>query len=300
MGEIQCGRHTVAITHPEKIWFPKEKITKLEVVNYYHDIASVMVPHLKDRPISMHRFPDGITKEGFYQKEASDYFPSWIKQVTVKKEGGVVHHVVCNDQATLVYLANQAVLTPHVWLSRAKKIDFPDRMIFDLDTESKDFTIVRTTALMLKDFFESLNLIPFVMTTGSRGLHVVVPLKPVAEFDGVRSFAKQVADYCALQDPKNLTTEVRKDKRRGRLFLDIARNAYAQTAVAAYSVRARPGAPVATPLTWEEVDDKKLTSQRYTIKNIFKRLEKINDPWLSIDKHARTLTVAQKKFALLR
>jgi bifunctional non-homologous end joining protein LigD len=297
---IKVGNYSIEITHPEKIWFPKEKIKKSDIVQYYYDIAPVMIPHMKDRPLSMHRFPDGITGEDFYQKDAPDYFPSWIKRVDVKKTGGVIHHVLCNNQATLVYLATQAVLTPHVWLSKAPKINFPDRLIFDLDVETKEFFLVRETALLLKDFFEDLGLVPFVKTTGSRGLHVEVPLKPTVEFDVVRSFAKEVADYFAAQYPKKLTTEVRKEKRKGRLFLDIARNAYAQTAVAAYAVRARPGAPVATPLVWEEVEDTKLTSQKYNTQNIFKRLDKMGDPWKDINKYARTLTAAQKKFAAMK
>lgn len=296
---IKAGRYNIEITHPDKLWFPKDNITKQEVVQYYHDIAEYMLPYMKDRPVSMHRFPDGIEGEDFYQKDAPDYFPSWIKRVTVKKEGGVVHHVVCNNQPTLVYLANQAVLTPHVWLSKEKKLDFPDQMIFDLDVESKEFSLVRETALLLRDFFESLGLFPLVRTTGSRGLHVVIPLKAIENFEVVRAFAKQVADYFAEKYSKKLTNEVRKEKRKGRLFLDIARNAYAQTAVCTYAVRAKAGAPVSTPLFWDEVSDKKLTAQKYTIKNIFKRLEKMDNPWADMHQQAKTLHTAQKKFDAL-
>lgn len=295
--KIKCGRYTVELTHPDKIWFPTDRITKRDAVSYYHDIAPFMVPLMKDRPVSMQRFPDGLSGESFFQKEASAHFPSWIKQVTVKKEGGVVHHVVCQNQATLVYLANQGVLTPHIWLSKEPKLNFPDRMIFDLDPSGADFSSVREAALLLKNFFETLSVTPLVMTTGSRGLHVVVPLKPKSPFDEVRAFARDVAAHVVAGSPKKYTNEVRKEKRRGRLFFDVARNAYAQTGVAPYAIRARAGAPVATPLAWEEVEDKKLTADRYTIKTVLKRLEKIDDPWRNAD--AVLLGTLRKKFDAL-
>ncbi len=294
---LKLGGHSVEITHPERVMFPKDHILKVDVIEYYKNIAPFMLPHMKGRPVTMLRYPEGIYGESFYQKDTPDYFPSWIKRVTVKKEGGVVHHVLCDNAATLVYLANQGCLTPHLWLSKVNKINFPDRLIIDLDPSGDNFSLVRNTALVLKDLFEELGLVPFVMTTGSRGLHVVVPLKPTADFETMHDFARDVAKYLAQHNPKTLTTEIRKAKRRGRLFLDSARNAYSQTGVSAYAIRAKPGAPVATPLHWEEVEDRKLTAQRYTIKNIFKRLEKIDDPWSEINKHAKTLNAARKKIS---
>lgn len=289
---IKLGRHAVEITHPDKVLFPDDGITKVDLIEYYQEIAPYMLPHLKNRPVTMQRFPEGITGEGFYHKDAPDYFPAWIERVTVKKEGGVVHHVVCNNAATLVYLANQACITPHVWLSTIKKIRYPDRMIIDLDPPEGNFPLACVTALGLKDLLEDFGLCPFVMTTGSKGLHVVVPLKPVATFDTVRMFARQLAELFVQHNQKTITTEIRKEKRGKKLFLDTNRNAYAQTGVCAYAVRARPGAPVATPLFWEELHDPRLTAQRYTIKTIFKRLKHGDQPWTDINKHERSLVRA--------
>ena len=203
--------------------------------------------------------------------------------------------VICNDAATLVYLANQVCLTLHPWLSRTDNLDYPDRMIFDLDPGTKtDFKLVKTTALKLKKIIESLGLIPFVMTTGSRGLHVTVPLKRTDPFDTVRACARAIADQLVAQDPTMCTTEIRLNKRRGRLFIDTGRNAFAQTAVAPYAVRAKPKAPVATPLLWEELKDPKLTAQSYTITTIHQRIAKIGDPWKKINRSARSLAKAKK------
>jgi len=304
---LKVGRHTIQITNDSKIIFPKERITKGEVVDYYARIAKHMVPYMKNRPIAMQRFPEGIGKEGFFQKDISNYFPSWIKYVRVKKkEGGVVRYVLCNDAATLVYLANQLCLTPHLWLSKADKLEYPDRIIFDLDPASKsatvakkDFDAIKKVAFLLKDLLEQLGLVPFVMTTGSRGVHVVVPLKRLYDFDEVREFAREIAQYLVNQHPKALTLEMRKDKRRGRIFIDFLRNAFGATGVAPYAIRAKPGAPVATPITWKELQTPTMNSQRYTIKTIFKALARRADPWKEIDKHAQSLARARKKLNAL-
>src|SRR5579859_3286075 len=293
--EMKIGGHTIAITNPDKILFPQDKITKLEVIEYYKNIASVMVPHMEDRAVTMLRFPNGINGESFYQKDIPDYFPSWIKRVEIKKSGGVLHHVVCQNAATLVYLANQVCLTPHIWLSRIDKINIPDRLIFDLDPSDHDFKPVRSTAFIIKELLEDLGLHPFVMTTGSRGLHVVIPLKRQYDFDWVIAFARDIAEYLVRQDPKSLTIATLKKKRGKRLFIDTIRNSYAATGVAPYAIRAHPGAPVATPVEWDEIKAQKFTSQRYTIKTVFKRLKAEGDAWKGIDKHTQSLTVARKK-----
>jgi bifunctional non-homologous end joining protein LigD len=207
--------------------------------------------------------------------------------------------VLCQNEATLVYLANQGCLTPHIWLSKINNINYPDRMIFDLDPSDNDFTTARKIALELREYLVDFGLHPFVMTTGSRGLHVVSPLKPTCTFDEVRSFARDLADYCAAKNGKKVTTAVRKEKRKGRLFIDTARNSYAATGVAPYAVRAVPGACVATPIEWDEVEDSKLKPGRYTIKNIFKRLDSHGDVWHAINAHATSLKKAQKKLAKL-
>lgn len=291
------------ITHPERVLFPEapgvrgvpdKAITKGDIVDYYRRVAPVMVPHLRGRPLMLERYPEGITGPGFYQKEASDHFPAWIHRVEVPKEGGTVTHVVCNDEETLVYLANQGCLTFHAWLSRADRIHHPDQLIFDLDPPPGGFETVRAAARHLGRLLEQLELVPFVKTTGSRGLHVAVPLDRRAAFDETRAFARDVAALVVAGDPGRLTTEVRKAKRDGRVFVDVLRNGYAQTAVAPYSVRARPGAPVATPLEWDEVGGR-LDPQRYTIRNLFRRLGRKPDPWRNMARHARSLEPARRR-----
>jgi bifunctional non-homologous end joining protein LigD len=297
---LRMGSYAVALSHEEKIFFPDDGITKGDLIEYYRRVADTMLPHVRGRPLAMQRCPDGIGGEQFLQKEVPDYFPDWISRVTVEKEGGTVTQVVCENAATLVYLANQACVTPHVWLSRADAPRRPDRLIFDLDPSDHDFEPVRRAARALGDLLRELGLEPFVMTTGSRGAHVVTPLDRGADFDVARGFARDVADLLAQRSPDTLTTEVRKDKRGGRLFLDTARNAYAQTGVAPYAVRARAGAAVATPLDWAELGDGAVAAQSYRIENVFRRLGQKADPWQDIARHAAGLGEGRARFDRLR
>lgn len=282
------------ISHPQRMLFPSEGITKGDVVDYYCRVAPVMVPHLRNRPLMLERYRAGIDKGGFYQKEAGAHFPASIRRVDVPKEGGVVHHPVVDDEDGLVYLANQGCLTFHCWLPQADRLRQPDRLIVDLDPPATPgaFSTVRATALRLRKVFEQLGLTAFVQTTGSRGLHVVVPITPGPDNDHVLAFAHTLAEQLAASDPGRLTTEFRKAKRGARLYLDVARNGYAQTVVAPYTVRARPGAPVATPLAWDEVRTTRLTPDRWTIGNIFRRLGAKADPWRDINRYARPLSDA--------
>ncbi len=297
MGRIKVGRYVVTTTNEDFILFGKSKITKGDLIEYYHRIAPIMLPYLKNRPLTMVRYPSGIDQEGFYQKDTPDYFPQWIKRKRIKKkEGGSTNYVVGQNQATIVYLANQGCIAPHLWLSKIDKLHYPDMMIFDLDPAlGTNFTLVRNTALKLKTLLESVGLISFVKTTGSKGLHIVVPLKRTADFDTVRAFAREIAKILIVQDPKHLTLEIRKEKRGNRVFIDVLRNAFAQTAVAPYAVRPKEKAPVAMPISWNEVKDSKLISQRYTIKNVFKHLEKHGDEWEGMHRYARSIKQAQKK-----
>lgn len=289
--EMQVDSHTVSVSNLEKVLFPDDEITKGDLIDYYQRVADTMLPYMEKRPLNMQRFPDGIDEGGFYHKEVPDYFPDWIDRVSVavREEGSTQPQVVCNKTATLVYLANQACITPHVWLSRVDKLDHPDKLIFDLDPPGGDFEPVRAAALSLRDILEEVGLVPYVMTTGSKGLHVVAPLDRSADFDTVRDFTRNLAQVLARRRPDDLTTETRKNKRHGRLFLDYLRNSYAQTAVVPYAVRARPGAPVATPLDWDELSDSSLHSQTYTMHNIFRRLGQKDDPWRGIMRQARSL-----------
>ncbi|MEU6172488.1 non-homologous end-joining DNA ligase [Streptantibioticus parmotrematis] len=293
---VRVGGRTVELTHPDKELFPDDGITKAELADHYRRVARRMLPHLRDRALVMERYPDGYRGRSFYHKDVPDYFPDWIRTCEVPKEGGTVTMVVCDDAATLVYLANQACLTPHPWLSRTEKLDCPDRLVFDLDPPGEgDFATVRWAARQLGDLLTGLGLRPALMTTGSRGLHVVVPLVRGTDFDTARGFARAAADTLASRHPDRLTTQVRKDKREGRLYLDIQRNAYAQTSVAPYAVRARPHAPVATPIGWDELDDPGLGPQRWTLRTIGDRLEKHGDPWRGLNRCARSLGPAMRR-----
>jgi bifunctional non-homologous end joining protein LigD len=230
----------------------------------------------------MLRMADGIHGESFYHKETPAYFPDWIKRAPMAKEDGVTNYVICDSAAALTYLADQACVTPHLWLSRFDRPHNPDLLIFDLDPSSTDFEPVRNAAFALRELLTELGLPVYVKTTGSRGVHVVCPLDRSTDFDRVRTFAEEVARYLANKDPRNLTIEQRKEKRKGRVFIDTLRNSYAQTAVAPYALRAHPGAPVAAPVTWEELKDLELQPQSYNMKNIFKRMARVKDPWVEM------------------
>jgi bifunctional non-homologous end joining protein LigD len=297
---IEIERHEVKITRPDKVLFPDDGITKRALVEYYRRIASQMIPYLRGRPLMLERYPDGVNGARIVQKAASSYYPRWIKTATVKKEGGSLRQVVCEDAATLAYLANQALISPHIWLSRVERPDSPDQLIFDLDPSKPDIEPVRETAHALQDKLERMALPAYIKATGSRGVHVVVPLKPDVDFDTVRSFARRLAETVAAEDPKHRTTAQRKTERRGRLFLDTNRNAYAQTAVAPYAVRARKGAPVAVPIRWDELDSATFRPDAVTIRSIFDRLKKVDDPWKDFWRNAVSLKRAQAKLEALR
>jgi bifunctional non-homologous end joining protein LigD len=296
---LRIGRREVKITHPRKILFPDDGVTKQELVDYYWRAATWMLPHVRGRPVAMERYPDGIDKPGFFQKEASPYFPDWIRAATVKKEGGVVRHVVCDDAATLVYLANQACVTPHVWLSRVDRLTYPDQMVFDLDPSGGSFDMVKSTAESLKVVLDDVGLPSFVKTTGSRGLHVAVPLKRTEQFDTVRDFARELAALVVRQAPRQRTLELLKSKRRGRVFVDTNRNAYAQTMAPAYAVRARRGAPVSFPIDWRELRNGDLRPDGMTIRNVFERLEKVGDLWHDFWRRSVSLKKPRAKFEAL-
>jgi bifunctional non-homologous end joining protein LigD len=291
---LRVGAHIIELTHPDKVLFPGVRpITKRDLVEYYERIAPTMLPYLAGRPIVMQRFPDGIEGEGFFHKDIPDYFPEWIDRVTLPKKGGTVTHVVCNNAATLVYLASQACITPHVWLSRADRPRHPDRLIVDLDPPADDFAPVRRAARLVGSLLSDLGLTTYVMTTGSRGAYVVVPLDRRADFDVVRAFARAAAALLVRRHPRELTMEPRLADRGGRLYLDTGRNAYAQSAAPPYAVRARPRAPVATPITWRELDRAALDARTYRLDNEFRRLARTGDPWRGMTRRGQSLTKAQ-------
>jgi len=298
--ERQYGNRKFSVSNTDKMFFPKEKFTKGDLINYYEKIAPVMLPYIKERLITMVRFPDGIEGKQFYQKGAPDYFPKWIKTKKIEnRDGSTTNYVIANDQPTLVYLANQASVTPHIWLSKRDKPDKPDRMIIDIDPEVDDFEKVKTTALKFRKILEEdLGLPTFIMTTGSRGLHITIPLKRTRTFDQVREFAQWVANLMEKENPDLVTTAARKNKREGKIFLDVGRNAFGQTSVTPYAVRPIEGAPVATPLKWEELKDIP-SAREFNIKTIFNRLGKTGDPWENMEDQSVSLTKAEKKLRKL-
>jgi bifunctional non-homologous end joining protein LigD len=280
--------HEITISNPDKVLFPEDGVTKGELVDYYGRIAERMLPHVRDRPLHMNRFPDGIGGIAIQQKRVPDSFPPWITRATVNlHKGGTITHAVIDNAATLVYLANYNMITAHVWLSRIQAPEQPDQLIFDLDPSDDDFGLVCSAALSVKAILDDLGLIPFIKTTGSRGLHVVVPITVGPGFEGAHLFADHIAQRLAATDPDHLTTEFMKQKRGGRLFIDVNRNAYAQTAAAPYAVRARRTAPIAVPIAWSDVENDALRPDGVTIRTIWEWLQDREDPWKQMESSSR-------------
>jgi bifunctional non-homologous end joining protein LigD len=296
---VRVGGRAVAVSSLDKVLFPQDGITKGELIEYYGTVATHMLPHLKDRPINLERFPGGIDRAGFFQQAMPESFPDWIEGVTVEKAEGRVRHVVVQTAATLVYLANQGCITPHAWLSRRDRLDSPDQLIFDLDPPAQDPPRVREAALLLGELLRELELVPFLKTTGSRGYHVLVPLDRREDFSAVREFAQAVAALLVHRHPKLLTVEGRKAKRGNRIYLDTLRNAYAHTAVPAYAVRARPKAPVATPIGWDELEVRAMHPARFTLRSLPARLRDDPDPWRDLRRRPRSLAPARRRLAEL-
>ncbi len=287
----------VELSNTDKLLFPDDGITKGELIEHYREIAAVMLPHIQDRPLTLHRFPDGIGADGFYQQRAADYFPDWIKTheaARADENDEPVEHVLCDDRDCLLYLANLGTITLHGWLSRVPDLDRPDRLIFDLDPAGRDFDPVRRAARQVAELMQGLGMNPYAMTTGSRGLHLVAPLRADTDFDTVRALARDMARWLAQRHPDELTVEQRKDRRGGRIYLDVMRNAYGQTGVMPYAVRALPGAPVATPLDLDELGDSGLSPRRWHLGNIRRRLGQKGDPWSDIGRHATSVAPARK------
>ncbi|MEU9118047.1 non-homologous end-joining DNA ligase [Streptomyces sp. NPDC048483] len=298
---VRAGRRTVRLHRPDKVLFSDDGFTKADVVDHYRRVAAAMVPQLRGRPLMLERLPEGLGGPQFMQKDTPGHYPDWVRRAEVAKEGGTVTHTVCDDKATLLFLADQACLTLHRWLSRADRPDTPDRLVFDLDPPGDDFERVREAARWLRELLDELELPAVLMTTGSRGLHVTVPLDRNSDFATVRDFAQQAAEVLAARHPDHLTTAVRKQARGDRLYLDVQRNAYAQTAVAPWSIRAKPGAPVATPISWRQLEDRELTAQSWSLKDVASVVEQLRSrPWSRVPGRGRSLRAARKRLDALR
>ena len=284
------------ITHPEKVLFPQDGITKGELAAYYEMIAPVMVPHMRARPVSMERYPAGIGKKGFFHKDVSKGFPAWLERVEVPKKDGTVHHPLVTDTRSLLWLANQNCITPHVWTSRAPDLMHPDICVFDLDpSREDDRDNVRAAAVALRDLLNEFALPSWVKTTGSKGFHIVVPLDGKTPMGEAAGFAHAVGTLLVKRDPKRLTQEFHKSDRGGRILVDTGRNGYSATFAAAYAVRAKPGAPVSAPCTWEEIERGSVDPRTFTLRNMAARMADVGDVWSDMRRRKRSLTRAIEK-----
>lgn len=284
------------ITHPEKILFPDDGITKGELVSYYEAIAPMMLPHLRQRPITMERFHRGIGAPGFFQKDVVKGFPDWLERVEVPKHGGTVHHPIANDVRSLLWLANQNSITIHVWPSRTPNLYNPDICIFDLDPANEDdLDTLRSAALQLRELLDDLGLPSWIKTSGSKGFHIAVPLDGKSDFGEVASFAHRVGRVLVSRDPDHLTQEFHKVDRAGRILVDTGRNGYSATYAATYTVRARPGAPVSAPCTWEEVEKGEVGPKTFTLRTMAQRIAVAGDLWSDMLKKKKSLTRARER-----
>lgn len=277
------------ITHPEKVLFPDDGITKGDLAHYYETIAPVMLPHLRGRPVTMERYPAGIGRKGFWQKDVSKGFPAWLERVEVPKKDGVVHHPIVNDTRSLLWLTNQNTITQHVWVSRVPNLSYPDVCVFDLDPSREDAAAVRAAAIGLREFLDELGLPSWVKTSGSKGFHIVVPLDGKANTGEVERFASMAGRVFVSHAPDHLTQEFNKVDRKGRIYVDTGRNGYSATFAAAYTVRARPGAPVSAPCEWRELEKGQVDPRSFTLRNMPARVKKVGDLWQDMLKRGRSL-----------
>ena len=277
------------ITHPEKVLFPDDGITKGELAAYYEGIAPVMVPHIRARPVTMERYPAGIGRKGFIQKDVSKGFPDWLQRVEVPKKDGVVHHPIVTDTRSLLWLANQNSITPHVWTSRAPDLYHPDICVFDLDPSVDDEATLRFAALALRDVLAELGLPSWAKTSGSKGFHIVVPLDGKSHMDEAAGFAHAVGTLLVKRHPDVLTQEFHKVDRGTRILVDTGRNGYSATFAAPYAVRAKAGAPVSAPCTWEEIERGKVHPRSFTLRNMADRMGDAGDLWQDMKRRRRSI-----------
>lgn len=281
----------VRLSHPDRVLFPDQGVTKLDLAHYYEDIAEWILPHLIERPLSLLRCPQGRRKGCFFQKHPGDAIAKSIPRVEIREKDGPATYVYVKTLSDLIGLVQVGTLELHVWGSRVNDLERPDLVVFDLDPASDvSWTEVVRTAVSLKERLSDLELESFVRTTGGKGLHVVVPIEPKREWDDVKAFARALAQAHVRDDPRRLTINMSKSKRRGRIFIDYLRNGRGATAIASYSTRAREGAPIAVPVRWDELGAS-LTSDRYDLQSVRRRLRSLGtDPWGGFDEARRPLT----------
>jgi bifunctional non-homologous end joining protein LigD len=279
----------MVITHPDKVLFPDEGITKRELAAYYEMIGPVMLPHLVQRPVTMERYPAGIGQKGFLQKDVSKGFPKWLERLEVPKKDGVVHYPIVTDEQSLLWLVNQNCITPHVWISRAPELHHPDICVFDLDPSVDDASMLREAALSVRNLLDELGLSSWVKTSGSKGFHIAVSLDGKSDMDDVARFAHAVGTLLVRRDPKNLTQEFHKVNRGRRILIDTGRNGWSATHAAAYAVRAKPGAPVSAPCTWDELESGTIGPRSLTLRDMAARIQQVGDLWSRMRRRRRSL-----------
>lgn len=277
------------ITHPEKVLFPDDGITKGDLASYYEMMTPVMLPHVRGRPLTMERYPAGIGKKGFWQKDVSRGFPEWLERVEVLKKGGVVHHPVITGTRSLLWVTNQNTITHHVWTSRVPRLEYPDLCVFDLDPPEGDAADVGSAAIGLRDLLRDLGLPSWVKTSGSKGFHIVVPVDGRTHIDLVARFADALGTVFVSLAPDRLTREFSKADRDGRIYVDTGRNGYTATFAAAYTVRAKRGAPVSAPCAWEEIERGEVTPRTFTLRNMPERIATTGDLWADMRRRGRSL-----------
>jgi bifunctional non-homologous end joining protein LigD len=286
----------VRLTHPDKVLYPGQGITKLDLAKYYAQVADWMLPHVVDRPLAVVRCPAGSGKPCFFQKHPNETASDHLRQINISEKGKAEYHLAIDDLGCLISLVQMGVLEIHVWGSRAKQLETPDRLIFDLDPDpAVDWPLVVSAARQVRVLLEELGLASFLKTTGGKGLHVVVPVQPRTEWEEAKAFCRAVADLMVRAEPERYIATMSKAARKGKIFIDYLRNGRGATAVAPYSTRAKPGATVSTPIAWEELSES-LGSDHFTIENVPARLGKLKkDPWADLAKTRQSITAAMVK-----
>jgi bifunctional non-homologous end joining protein LigD len=272
---------SVVITHPEKVMFPDDGITKGDLAGYYRMVSAVMLPHVTGRPITMERFHRGIGEAGFFQKNVAKP-PKWIETVAVPKKDGVVNYPVIHDEGGLLWMANQNSITPHVWTARVPTLMYPDLCLFDLDPLDEDQGRLCRAALLVRDLLAELGCPSWVKTSGSKGFHIAFALDGKSDYGQVARFGHAVGRELVKRDPKNFTQEFYKSDRAGRILIDTGRNEFGATYAAPYAVRPRPGAPVSAPCTWEELEAGAVHPSRIRLPEMADRMAKVGDLWAEL------------------
>ncbi|MCF8010770.1 MAG: non-homologous end-joining DNA ligase [Clostridiales bacterium] len=280
---IKVDDKKIRLTNLDKVFWPGQEFKKVHLIKYYSEMAPYVLPYIKNRPLVMKRYPNGINAESFYQKECPDYAPDWLETFPVKHTRKIINYIICNDTAALVWICNQGCIEVHAWLSTLKNVYNPDIAVMDLDpAEGTSFNMVVETALLIKEILTYFDLNSYIKTSGSTGMHVFIPMLPRYTFKEVTLCMKFAAELAVNAQPQKNTIERKIQKRYGKVYIDYLQNAKGKTMAYPYSLRPLPGAPVSAPLDWKEVS--KITSSTcYNMYNIKTKIaEKSELPWLNM------------------